>query len=191
MKILFLLHGLPPGDVGGTESYALALARTLQGQGAVVVIVHGSSQSAPEPRRHLVERRGLRVHVIERHGLFLDRWDRTDSDTAAAQIREILREERPDVVHVHHWLRLTRGLVALIHEQGIPVVITLHDTWISCPRAFRIREGHFCDRPLSVESCLTCVPRESWQEDDEVTLHLRQFLADNLEDLRLANRVIA
>src|SRR5262249_3934637 len=47
---------------------------------------------------------------------------------------EVLAQVEPDVVHVGHLNHLSTSLVAEAAERGVPVVYTLHDYWVMCPR---------------------------------------------------------
>ena len=46
----------------------------------------------------------------------------------------LLDEVRPEVVHVGHLNHLSTSLVFAASERRIPVVFTLHDYWLMCPR---------------------------------------------------------
>ncbi len=46
----------------------------------------------------------------------------------------ILGEVEPDVVHVGHLNHLSTSLVFAARDRGVPVVFTLHDYWLMCPR---------------------------------------------------------
>jgi len=46
----------------------------------------------------------------------------------------VLDEFRPDVVHVGHLNHLSITIVSTAANRGIPVVFTLHDHWLACPR---------------------------------------------------------
>ena len=46
----------------------------------------------------------------------------------------LLEELHPDVVHVGHLNHLSTSLVFRAKERRIPVVFTLHDYWLMCPR---------------------------------------------------------
>ena len=47
---------------------------------------------------------------------------------------DLVDEIGPDVVHVGHLNHLSTSLVAEAAARGVPVVYTLHDYWIMCPR---------------------------------------------------------
>ena len=190
MKILFFVHGFPPHDRGGTETYTQSVANELTVRGHHVVVVHGAQEAADVPTVEPWESDGLSGFRVIKSGLFVDAWDRSHAPEVKALVQQILLDEKPDLVHVHHWIRLTRNLVECCRRLGIPVVATLHDTWTSCPRAFRVRDGAFCDRPVSAKSCLDCVPRQFLVADDAVATEIDLFRDDAREELRLAHRVV-
>ncbi|MEZ5988833.1 MAG: glycosyltransferase [Planctomycetota bacterium] len=187
MKLLHLLHGYPPEFFGGTELYVQALARAQVAAGHEVVVLCGTNRSGPTGRDASLED-GVPVHRLRRSWAFHERWDHGSSPEVAKLVREVLTEEGPDLVHVHHWSRLTRELVRLARTEGVPVVASLHDLYASCPRIFRVREGEaFCERPLSPTSCLDCVPREPWMSDDLVAQGIRWFASDLHAELEAAD----
>jgi glycosyltransferase involved in cell wall biosynthesis/MoaA/NifB/PqqE/SkfB family radical SAM enzyme len=47
---------------------------------------------------------------------------------------EVLDDLRPDVVHVGHLNHLSTSLLSEAAERQIPIVYTLHDYWLMCPR---------------------------------------------------------
>ena len=190
LRILFVVHGFPPESRGGTESYCLEAARALHGLGHDVHVLAGSMSGATPPDLVPSTVEGVPVLTLRRQGLFVDDWDRSDAPDAEALFRQALARLRPDVVHVHHWIRLTRTLVATSHTEGIPALATLHDLWATCPRCFRIREGSFCRLPLGPASCLTCVPRLLDPGDAVVAGEIEQYRDDFAQELRLARRLI-
>ena len=79
-------------------------------------------------------------------------------------------------MHVHQWIRLTSDLVATARGLDIATVVTLHDVYTSCPRAFRVdRDEQPCDRELSIESCESCVPRFGYESEHEVEQGIELF----------------
>jgi glycosyltransferase involved in cell wall biosynthesis len=67
------------------------------------------------------------------------------SDTSAA-LGPLLREEKPDVVHVHNtFMMMSPSVFAACREAGVPVVQTLHNFRMFCPAANFIRDGKVCE----------------------------------------------
>ena len=199
MKILLVLHGYPPELVGGTESAVRSLACGLKARGHEVVVLAGSMEHGAELRRSEVEsdEDGLRVLRLHRSDLYFDHWQKSYSAAVTDAFEEILAAERPDLVHVHHWIRLSRDLVASAARAGIPAAVTLHDYWSSCLVTFRVRPDtkEPCDVPLGPSPCLDCAelvpPRTPWvtAEARRMALHLHK--SELARELDLARAVIA
>ncbi|HYN41274.1 MAG TPA: glycosyltransferase, partial [Thermoanaerobaculia bacterium] len=106
-----------------------------------------------------------------------------------ALVRDLLGRLRPDVLHVHSWLRLVPNLAAVAASAGIPVVATLHDVALSCPRVHRLKADlSFCRVPESPGLCTPCVRRDPWETDVEVEdeLSLRAFFLERERSLLAA-----
>jgi glycosyltransferase involved in cell wall biosynthesis len=189
-RILQVVHGFPPEGRGGTESYVLEASLALRASGADVSVLAGSMEAGPKPGLVATKVSGIPVTRLHRAGAFLDNWEKSYDPAAAALFDAHLADLRPDVVHVHHWIRLTRNLVEIAAARGIPAVVTLHDAAASCPRVFRVRDGTLCHRPLSVESCLTCVPRARAIGDDECASEIEAYRADFARELELASAIL-
>ncbi|MFQ5503378.1 MAG: glycosyltransferase [Planctomycetota bacterium] len=193
MKILHALHGYPPEHKGGTERYVQRLAEVQRAAGNDVVIAAGSFSDRYDGFEETKgSRSGIRVFRISQKGLFAERWDHASSPFIDECFGSLLDAQRPDIVHVHHWIRLSRTLVQRARSAGIPCVVTLNDVYASCPRIFRVREGDpFCEDPLSVSACTNCVPREAWMSDEVVELKIRHFARDMSRELQCAHALIA
>lgn len=202
MKVALVLHGYPPELMGGTESSVRTLAHGLARAGLDVVVVAGTVQHEQGFRRSLeLDRVGpdgpsLRVHKIHRADLFFDHWQKSASARASLAFRDILREERPDLVHVHHWIRLSRDLVHRAALERIPAVATLHDLWTTCLVTFRVRpdSGEFCHVKLGPSPCLACAalvpPRTPWSSHESQGIALLERSADLARELELARAVV-
>jgi glycosyltransferase involved in cell wall biosynthesis len=67
------------------------------------------------------------------------------SDTNVA-LGRLLREEKPDVVHVHNtFMMMSSSVFAACREAGVPAVQTLHNFRMFCPAANFIRDGKVCE----------------------------------------------
>lgn len=130
MKILHVAHQFPESLSGGTERYVAALAHAMRDAGHQVEVAAGTLElGAPsEPVRS--ERHGLPVHELRRDDLYFESWEKAWSPGVGAAFDALLTRVAPEVVHVHHWIRLTTDLVRIARDHGVPVVAcTLHDHW--------------------------------------------------------------
>lgn len=65
---------------------------------------------------------------------------------ARRRFASLLDRARPDVVHLHNiYHQLTPSIVDAARERGVPVVMTLHDYKLVCPRYDMLRHGRLCD----------------------------------------------
>lgn len=127
MKIWHVVHGFAPELTGGTERVVEALARSMRTAGHEVTVVCGSIEPASSDRVDELEVDGLRVLRLHREDLYYESWWKAWSPLVGSAWRELLERERPDVVHVHHWLRMTSDLVRIARATGCRVAVTLHD----------------------------------------------------------------
>jgi glycosyltransferase involved in cell wall biosynthesis len=140
LRILHVAHGWPPGDLGGTELYAAALAAAQARAGAVVTAWTPAGLS----------RRPLR---------FRETFDRAEAD---GSFGAACAAARPDVVHVHHLTGASMGIPAVARAQGARVVVTLHDAWLACARGQLVdRTGARCAGPDDAR-CARCLAPALW-----------------------------
>ncbi len=67
------------------------------------------------------------------------------SRPAAAELRSLLRAERPDVVHVHNTFPLlSPSVLHACHDARVPVVATIHNYRIGCAGGSFFRDGAIC-----------------------------------------------
>ncbi len=191
MRIVHITHQYLPETRGGVESYVHDLARTQRARGDDVRVLSGSFTPSKDVSWEEGDVDGIPVHRLHRYDLFFDSWDKMDCPEAGVAVENKLRALRPDVIHLHHWIRLTQDLVDRLRSLGWPVVVTLHDLATTCPRGFRIDcEGLPCDRALGAESCLGCVPARPWWDDAHTVKEIEFFRRSAGWELRRASRLI-
>jgi glycosyltransferase involved in cell wall biosynthesis len=49
-------------------------------------------------------------------------------------LEKVISEFKPDIAHIQHLNHLSLGLVSILKSIKIPIVYTLHDFWLMCPR---------------------------------------------------------
>ena len=73
------------------------------------------------------------------------------------EILELLKAEKPDVVHVHNTLPLvTPAVYYACNDAEIPVVLTLHNYRLLCSNAYFFRAGKVCEECLRQKSLSFC-----------------------------------
>jgi glycosyltransferase involved in cell wall biosynthesis len=129
-----------------------------------VLLVHNKYRtSAPSGEdiavaneRRMLENRGVKVFAFERCNDDLDDsslfaktamavntiW----SQRSRTELRNVLREVRPDIAHVHNTFSiLSPSVYGACKAEGVPVVQTLHNFRFFCPSALFLRDGKPCE----------------------------------------------
>lgn len=95
---------------------------------------------------------GVRVRALRSS---ISRISRENSDRVYAppvpdpetvlDLRRVLREEQPDVVHAHNWI--VHSYLPLARRCPAPLVLSLHDYGLICPTKRLLRDGRVCSGP--------------------------------------------
>ncbi len=200
LRVLILAHGYPPDLMGGTERSVHRLALALRADGCEVTVLAGSLdwsrgtmlERPKEGPKEGPDEEGIVVYRLHRDDSFFDHWHKSRLPAARRFVSEVLAEVQPDVMHVHHWLRSTRDLVATAARAGVPAVVTLHDFWTTCPLVFRVRPatGQFCESPMGPDPCLACAgsvpPHTPWVDAMAGRVRLAEHARDIARELELA-----
>ena len=191
IDVLHVIHQFPPESRGGSESYAHDVAQAQRAGGLRIEVLTGTKHFWPAVEWSHDEVGGLPVHRLHRDDLYFDHHVKMWHPQVEAEFGAFLRQRRPALVHVHHWVRLTANLVEICWRHGIPAVVTLHDYYTSCPRAFRRRAGdEACRRPLSAASCGDCVPRYGYESRAEIDAGIELYRDHYRAELSLAAAVL-
>lgn len=133
MKILKVIHGYPMRYNAGSEVYSQTLCHGLAERHEVHVFTREEDAFAPDFRLR-TERDDddprITVHVVNNPRL-KDRYRATGIDHRFA---EVLDRVKPEIVHVGHLNHLSTSLLREAALRAIPIVLTLHDYWLMCPR---------------------------------------------------------
>jgi glycosyltransferase involved in cell wall biosynthesis len=131
MHILKIIHGYPPAYNAGSEVYTAAICGELAKQYKVSVFCREENPYQKEfsLRREKVSPnlQFFRVNMAQTKDGFI----RKEVDSLLANIVE---EFRPDIAHIGHLNHLSMGIVDALARAKIPMVYTLHDFWLMCPR---------------------------------------------------------
>ena len=163
MRVLFVTASYLPESVGGVELHVAGLARAMAAEGHEPVVLARTGRSGMSHLQTLTE-------SID--GVPVTRLCNTFEDTTRFEliyahegIADVFATElsriAPDIVHVQHLTCLSTLIVERCRAAGIPVVMTLHDFWMGCPRGQRITAGLDLCPTIRLEKCLPCL-RELW-----------------------------
>ncbi|SEO04936.1 glycosyltransferase family 4 protein [Bradyrhizobium sp. OK095] len=163
MKILITssLYPTPlaPKVVGGAETFVRRLAETLVGQNDSVEVIRAASA----PNQQMESCNGIDVYSAPVRNIYfpfakqhsapvrgiwhaIEDWQQM-SEIVAARIKAF----KPDILHSNNLSGLTTAVWRTAAEMGIPVLHTLHDYYLTCPRCSRFSDGHACEA-----SCMSC-----------------------------------
>ncbi|MDE8344862.1 MAG: glycosyltransferase [Acidocella sp.] len=133
MKILKVIHGYPMRYNAGSEVYSQTLCHGLADRHEVHVFTRKEDPFAPDftlTETHDTDDARVTIHVVNNPRI-KDRYRVTGIDQRFA---EVLDRVKPDLVHVGHLNHLSTSMLREASLREIPIVYTLHDYWLMCPR---------------------------------------------------------
>jgi glycosyltransferase involved in cell wall biosynthesis len=154
LRVLLPIHDFLPAARAGSELYTLYLARELHASGVPVQLFFAENDVSRSVEHRTYE--DLPCTVLRKPWrTYLNLFRETDSWVNEAFL-DCLARFRPTILHVNHLLQLSIDLPRLAHQRGIPVVFTLHDYWLRCPRIFLLdRSEQRCERASALK-CTRC-----------------------------------
>ena len=157
MKILKVIHGYPMRHNAGSEVYTQTLCKGLVNAGHEVQVF--TRKESP----------------FEADYAFSQELDKTDSrillniinlprernrykyvnQQVDERFEKILEDFSPDILHIGHLNHLSLTIIDTIKKHQLPIVYTLHDYWLMCPR------GQFIQRNSDQEIWALCPGQEN------------------------------
>ena len=166
MKLLLVAPHYPPRFLGGVELCTQRLAHRFRAQGhdvTVVAVEQLGAAQLPPVTVDIDDDGGVRVLRLSLATPDDDaRFDATYRDPhVESWLASWLREERPDVVHLHSGYLLGGAVLAAARATAVPAVVTLHDFWFICPRVTLLHPDRTCcTGPESPLKCAWCLATE-------------------------------
>ena len=163
MKVLLTstLYPTPqaPKIVGGAEIFARRFAEGLVQRGDEVEVIRAASS----PDQALEHCEGINVYSAPVQNIYRpfteqknvalrSIWHAVDDwQMQAPLIAERIRAFKPDVLHSNNLSGLTTAIWRVAAQLGVPVLHTLHDYYLTCPRCSRFNNGRSCEH-----TCTSC-----------------------------------
>jgi glycosyltransferase involved in cell wall biosynthesis len=150
---ILLVSDFSPPSPGGLEGHVQRLAKALIGRGHEVAMVTGTPQPDSLPGLAVI----LPVATV------LSRAPQLFQDNARqfpppfpdaifrSAVRRLVRRWQPDVIHAHGWCAFS-----CYWPGSPPLIVTLHDQGLRCPKRNLFRGGVECVTGRGVRRCITC-----------------------------------
>ena len=153
MKVVLATMQLGGSYRHGTEHYVGSLLAALPALGHTAVCLAGDPRGE---RGRLPAGAAIGADADVRH--YPTRGWTAVEGLAPAALEALLRDLKPDVVHLASPAHIGVGVAIACRNAGIPFVVTMMDYWWICPRGTLLRDGcKPCDATPRGRACLRCV----------------------------------
>jgi glycosyltransferase involved in cell wall biosynthesis len=134
--------------VGGAETYFFNLAKLLERKGHQVIFFSmADSKNLPSKFSHYfvsnfppLDKLTFIKKIKALSRIFY-------SFEAKRKIRQLIKDYRPDIVHIHNiWYEITHSIILEIKRNNIPIIMTLHDYRSICPNHQMLIKKELCSR---------------------------------------------
>lgn len=161
MKILMPIHSFLPKHQAGAEIYTYNLSKELSKRHEVIVLYADADYTMDDYSIIKGDYEGLLFYQIinnRSYAIFEETYNNPRMDEL---FHEILDEVKPDIVHFQHLLNLSVNFIQIAKKRGIPVVFTLHEYWLLCPKGGQmLRKRQNGSAWLSQEICWDINPEK-------------------------------
>lgn len=159
LRFLMVTTFYPPYHLGGDAVHVQYLSEALAERGHEVHVEYSPAAfvvKRPTTDTPDVGHVGtVQLHPVSRPRQFsspLGAYLLGDSRAAGKVHERIVRETKPDVIHLHNISLLGLGVTACAGDR--PLLYTAHDYWFRCPRSDLLKRGR---TPCESPSCLSCM----------------------------------
>ena len=108
---------------------------------------------------------------LANHARSRDRFRHSGMDNV---FKPVLETVNPEIIHINHLSHLSTGIIDVAFNEKIPVVFTLHDYWLACPR------GQFLQMALGEPQVY---PECSGQENKKCAIHCMSRMWSGVDQL--------
>jgi glycosyltransferase involved in cell wall biosynthesis len=158
MRILHIVHSFVPYTMAGTEVYSYNLTREQARRHKVFIFFRINNTKEREYSLAHKSFDALESYAINHTFRACSSFSETyRDDIIDTKFSALLDKIKPDIVHIHHLVFLSCGIVKEIKKRGIPIVYTLHDYWLICYRGQLIKDDLTICNGYSVNQCWNCL----------------------------------
>src|SRR3954451_1018839 len=156
LRIVMVSQFYPP-VAGGQEQYVRNLSHALAGRGHHVSVATIQLNGSPAQERdgpvelHRIQTSAQRLPFL--FGSSRQFAPPLADPEAVLELRKVIRQQPPDVIHTHDWL--ARSVTPHVARGELPVVATLHDYSTVCAQKRLVHQGGPCAGPGATK-CVAC-----------------------------------
>jgi glycosyltransferase involved in cell wall biosynthesis len=196
MKICQIIYTYPPHITGGADIYAERISRELSDKGNELVVITTRPYDGLSSLKPSFEiENGIKVYRFYPMNIYswinsankslfqkmlwnaLDIWNLHPYLT----IKNILKKEKPDVVHIHTPVWISLSVFDAVKSLKIPVIFTVHDYLLLCRRTLLLHtNGEVCAEPRMFCKWYQGLSRKIVENKPDIVLAPSQFILDML-----------
>jgi len=158
MKILMISEAYTP-IVDGVAVHVQSLSRQLSTRGHKVSVCTIRQRGLPgyeeEDNLKIYRSKGFFQKIP---GLYQDHAEKGHPPVRdwliSRGLAQIIDREKPDIIHAHGWILYS--VLPLIGKAKIPIVYTLHDYRLYCPRMIPVKQNTICNESFT-RDCIFCL----------------------------------
>jgi glycosyltransferase involved in cell wall biosynthesis len=130
MKILWLHNAARANHTGGEDTVANMEEALLRSRGEEIIKYDRRNDEFTN------------YNLFQKASLF---WNTSWSKRSYNDVTKLIRTRRPEIAHVHNYFPLlSPAVIWACHDQGVPVVLTLHNYRMLCCNGIFHRNGDHC-----------------------------------------------
>jgi glycosyltransferase involved in cell wall biosynthesis len=131
MNVLIINHGIPPEFNAGSEVYTIGLSQELSKYHNVYLVSRTEDPLMEDFAFYLDKIEGNLFYYKINNPRGKDGYQHFRMDK---KFENFLNSLQIEIAHIGHLNHLSTGFIDVLYSKKIPIVYTLHDFWLICPR---------------------------------------------------------
>jgi len=183
MKVVIFNTLYTPNFSGGAEKSVQLLAESLAKLGLQVLVCSTSDKnmhdSLNDVKLEYIKTPNLYwgESGVEQKGYKKPLWHFIDSKNpfAASKLSQILDDFQPNIVHTNNLAGFSVEVWNAAKKHGIPIIHTLRDYYLSCPKATRFKNNKVCVNPCKLCSVYS-IPKKLLSSKVDAVIGISDFI---------------
>lgn len=195
MRILQYTLGLPPFRRGGLPRYSTDLSEELSKNNEVYLMYPGQINPFSHKIRLSKKKTKYLFQTIEMKnplpvslGLGIADEDYYMQKRDITTLKQLIKDIKPDVVHLHTLMGLPKEFLEYLHENKIKIVYTTHDFYGLCPKMLKKNPKKELKTSKCTYDCMLCNVGPSYKKILAMQSHLYAHLKDSMVVKRMRSK---